>query len=252
MWPDHLPKSQTHPSVSILTPTYNRRAFLPFLIQHIKAQTYPKERMEWVVLDDGTDSILDILTPHMTDMNIRYIRSDEKLNVGAKRNRLNAEARGEILVCMDDDDWYSPDRVAHAVHVLRANPRAGICGSSRNFLYFTDDESIWEVGPFGPTHATFGTMAYRKSYVTKHTCDETVLYAEEVSFTNKYSESLAQLDPNKVMLVTCHPNNTFDKRGLRTADNPMMKKTALKLKQFVKSAAVRDFYKTLVDRTDKN
>jgi hypothetical protein len=155
-------------------------------------------------------------------------------------------------VCMDDDDWYSPDRVSHAVHVLRSNPRSGICGSSRNFLYFTDDESIWEVGPFGPNHATFGTMAYRKSYAKTHKCDETILYAEEVSFTNKYSESLAQLDPNKVMLVTCHPNNTFDKRGLRTADNPMMKKTSLKLKQFVKSAAIRDFYKTLVEPTDKN
>jgi glycosyltransferase involved in cell wall biosynthesis len=242
MWPDNLPKSQTHPTVSLLTPTYNRRAFLPFLIQHIKAQTYPRERMEWLVLDDGTDPIEDLLTPHMKDMNIRYFRSEEKLNVGAKRNRLNAEARGDILVCMDDDDWYSPERVAHAVHVLRANPRHEICGSTRNFLYFLDDESIWEVGPFGSHHATFGTMAYRKSYANKHKCDETVLYAEEPSFTNQYKEPLVQLDPRKVMLVTCHPNNTYDKRGLRMADNPTMRKTALKLKQFVKSAAQRAFY----------
>jgi glycosyltransferase involved in cell wall biosynthesis len=207
--------------------------------------------MEWVVMDDGSDPILDLLTPHMSDLPIQYLRSEEKLNVGAKRNRLNAAARGEILVCMDDDDWYSPDRVAHVVHILRSKPRINICGSTRNFLYFTDDESIWEVGPFGANHATFGTMAYRKSYVKTHKCDETVLYAEEVQFTNKYSEPLAQLDPHKVMLVTCHPNNTFDKRGLRAADNPTMKKTALKLKQFVKSQEVRNFYKTLAD-TDKN
>ena len=244
MWPEGLPKSQTHPTVSLLTPTYNRRAFLPRLVEYILAQTYPLERMEWVVLDDGTDPVADLLEPYKARLHIQYIRSEEKMTIGAKRNRLHAAARGEILVCMDDDDFYFPERVSHAVNTLRVK-KTPLCGSSRNHLFFVDDKSVWATGPYTPQHATFGTMAYTKAYAVSHPCDETVLHAEEIAFTRKYTEPLAQLDPMKVMLVICHPNNTFDKRGLRQSPSPVMRKTDLKLRNFMKSQAHRDFYISL-------
>jgi glycosyltransferase involved in cell wall biosynthesis len=248
-WPRNLPKSSSHPSVSIVTPTYNRRAFIPYLIDCIKQQTYPRERMEWIVLDDGSDSIEDLLEPHKSALNIRYIRETEKRNVGYKRNKLNDVARGEIIVCMDDDDYYFPDRVAHVVHSLRSNTQHKICGSSRVYLYYTDDKSIWHAGPYAPFHATFGTMGYWKQYAKDHPCDETVTHAEEIGFTKKYKEPLTQLDPRKVILVICHTQNTIDKRKLRSEDNPMFKKTSFKLKDFVQSAKHREFYTSLQLKT---
>jgi len=242
-WPNNLPKKVTHPPVSICTPTYNRRKFIPWLIECIKNQTYPKERIEWLVYDDGSDKIEDILAPHMKSMNIRYFSADSKQNVGIKRNKLNMEARGEIIVNMDDDDFYMPERVSHAVNILISR-KANIVGSSRNNLYFSDDGTIWECGPYWPNHATFGTMAYTKNYAKKHLCDETVTYAEEVAFTNKYTEPLVQLDPLKVMLVMCHSENTFNKKNLRDSGAQSFRKTNLKLTNFVRSAKQRDFYKT--------
>ena len=50
----------SHPFVSVITPTYNRRRFLPYLIQCYLQQTYPKERMEWIILDDGEDCVKDV------------------------------------------------------------------------------------------------------------------------------------------------------------------------------------------------
>jgi glycosyltransferase involved in cell wall biosynthesis len=243
-WPGKLPKSATKPFVSILTPTYNRRTFLPYLIACIKDQTYPKERMEWVVFDDGSDSVEDILRPEFQTMNIQYIRSDTKLSIGAKRNRLHKSARGELLVCMDDDDYYTPDRVNHAVMTL-VSRKTPIVGSTRNHVYFVDDGSVWESGPFGSTHATFGTMAYTKEYALSHPCDESRAYAEEIEFTKKYSEPLVQLDPLKVMLVIAHKGNTYDKSQLRTKVNPGFRKTSLKLNNFVRNKTLRDFYHTL-------
>ena len=38
------------PFVSICTPTYNRRMFIPNLIKCFQAQTYPKELMEWITV----------------------------------------------------------------------------------------------------------------------------------------------------------------------------------------------------------
>ena len=243
--------SVQQPFVSILTPTYNRRRFIPQLIEYVKHQTYPVSKREWLVLDDGTDSIEDLLTPHMASLNIRYIRSEEKMNIGAKRNRLNKEARGEILVCMDDDDYYPPERVAHVVNSLRSHPRYQICGCSKNHIYFTDDKSIWAIGPWqtvpqGPTtHATFGTMGYTKVYADKHPLNDFDTYAEEVQFTNRYKERLLQLDPTKVMLVINHTENTKNKNDLRATNDPHVRKSALKLRDFISNSKHRDFYTNL-------
>lgn len=246
------------PFVSIVTPTYNRRKFIPQCIANIKAQTYPLDRIEWLVYDDGTDKIADLVAPEnplVHGLRVRYFSNDTKLNIGVKRNFLHAEAAGEIIVTMDDDDYYSPDRVAHAVQTLigacRPSPSKpigscedGICGSSRNFMYFTDDASMYEIGPYGPRHATFGTMAYTKAYARKHKCDESVTFAEEIVFTNSYTSPLVQLDPIKVMVVICHSENTFSKDKLRKSDNPFIKRSGFKLRQFIRDAKAREFYST--------
>lgn len=241
MWPTNIPKSSEFPTVSIVTPTYNRRKFIPWIIQCIQSQTYPAERMEWLIYDDGSDPILDILTPHISNMNIRYFSNELKLNIGAKRNKLHAEARGEIIVVMDDDDYYPPERVAYAVKRLKVS-KVDIAGSTRNHLFFTDDKSIWEVGPYATNHATFGTMAFTKQYVQTHTCDESVTFAEEVQFTKKYSSPLVQLDPMKTMLVICHSQNTYNKDKIRKEPSPVVKKLTMKIQTFIKSKLQRDFY----------
>ena len=240
-WPQNIPKSTEFPTISLITPTYNRRKFLPWLIRCIQEQTYPAERMEWLVYDDGTDTIQDLLEPHMKSMNIRYFSSDSKQNIGAKRNKLNSEARGEIIVVFDDDDYYPSMRVSHAVLKLKQS-KAELAGSTRNHLFFTDDKSIWEVGPYGPNHGTFGTFAYYKTLVAKTSCDESVTFAEEVSFTKRYSFPLCQLDPMKTMLVMCHSNNTFNKHKLRSESSPVVKKIGVKLSAIIKNKEMRDFY----------
>ena len=39
------------PTVSVITPTYNRKLFLPMLIHLYQQQTYPKDLMELIILD---------------------------------------------------------------------------------------------------------------------------------------------------------------------------------------------------------
>jgi len=91
--------------VSVVTPTYNRRMFIPTLIDIYKAQTFPKSEMEWIIIDDGRDKVEDLFTEaSKTIPNIKYIRLDEKVRLGSKRNMLNKEASGAIIVAMDDDD----------------------------------------------------------------------------------------------------------------------------------------------------
>ncbi len=232
------------PFVSVITPTYNRRKFIPSLIACYLSQTYPKNRMEWIVYDDGEDSVEDIFKKFEAKIpNLRYIREPEKRTIGAKRNRLNAEARGEILVAMDDDDFYFPERVQAVVTAFKQQPKVQLAGSSEIYMYFSDSKEIYKLGPYNPNHATNGTMGWRRTYSDTHLYDETVTHAEEKSFLEGYKHPMAQLNPMKVMLVMSHSENTFDKRKLREdTNNPFIKKTSMKLKDFIKDKELREFF----------
>jgi len=228
--------------VTVVTPTYNRRAFIPTLIQIYLHQTYPKENMEWIILDDGRDKVEDLFhAAHIT--NLRYLYEDEKMRIGAKRNRLNKEARGSIIIAMDDDDYYPADRVQTVVDAFTQHPDKNLAGSSEMNMYYIDQQTIWTIGSHGPNHATNGTMAWRKTYANTHFYDEYVTKAEETSFLEGYKHPMIQLDPKKTILVVCHSDNTVDKSLLRK--QPKMKETTYTLEDLVKEPALRTFYASL-------
>ena len=173
--------------VSVVTPTYNRRMFIPTLIDIYRNQTFSKEKMEWLIMDDGRDKVEDLfIEASKTIPNIRYIRNDEKMRIGAKRNALNKAAQGAIIVAMDDDDYYPPDRVSAAVEAFKNNPKINIAGSSEMNMYYLDTKKLYTIGPYYKNHATNGTMAWRSSYGKSHLYDETVTHAEEKSFLENY------------------------------------------------------------------
>jgi glycosyltransferase involved in cell wall biosynthesis len=236
--------------VSVVTPTYNRRMFIPTLIDIYKAQSYPKEKMEWIIIDDGRHTVEDLFAEASKSIpNIRYIRIDEKMRLGAKRNLLNKEARGQIIVAMDDDDYYPPDRVSTVVEAFKKNPRVELAGSSEMNLYYLDTKKIYTIGPYSDTHATNGTMAWRKSYADTHKYDEYVTKAEEITFLENFKHPMIQLPSTSTILVICHTDNTANKSELRDEHLPRIgtfqskfKECAYKLEDLVRDKKIRDFY----------
>ena len=199
------------PFVSVCTPTFNRRPFLEGLVRCYLAQTYSQARMEWVVLDDGTDNVKDVFDGIP---GVRYFASDRKMTVGAKRNMLHSKCKGEVIVYMDDDDYYPPSRVSHAVARLRDNPDALCAGSSKMFTYFPDRKQMWAFGPYRENHATAATMAFRRELLTRTRYKEDAAIAEEKHFLKNYTIPMVQLDPEKTIMVVAHAHNTFDKAEL--------------------------------------
>jgi glycosyltransferase involved in cell wall biosynthesis len=237
--------------VSIITPTYQRRPFMTALIQIYQQQTYPKEKMEWIILDDGRDKVEDIFKEaSKTIPNLRYIYHPEKLRIGEKRNRLNQEARGNIIIAMDDDDYYPPQRVQTVVDAFAKYPSTNLAGSSKMLMYYMDTKKIYSIGPYGANHATNGTMAWRKSYAEQHTYDNFVTKGEELSFLEQYRHPMIQLDPLSSILVICHTDNTVDKTKLRKeheqSRNPnKMALTPYQLHDIVSDPVLQDFYERL-------
>ncbi len=234
---------KNYPFVSVITPTYNRRRFIPTLIKMYEYQDYRKDRMEWIILDDGQDKVKDLFDAATKRIpNLRYIALDDKLLIGAKRNILNKEAKGAIIVAMDDDDYYPSCRVSAVVNAFKQNPKHELAGASEIYMYYSDIQKIYRLGPYNPNHATNGTMAWRKSYADNHKYDETVTHSEERSFLDDYTHPMIQLDPFKVMLVMSHSENTFDKKKMRDQENQFIKKTDMKIKTFIKEKEIREFF----------
>jgi len=203
--------SSLAPFVSVCTPTFNRRPFIPTLIKCFDNQDYPKDRMEWIIVDDGTDKIEDVVADLPL---VKYFKFDEKMPLGKKRNIMHQKSRGSIIVYMDDDDYYPPERVSHAVEMLVKHPEALCAGSSEMYIYFKDTDQMIQFGPYGPKHATAGTFAFRKEMLREHTYNNHACLAEEREFLKGYTVPFVQLDPMKAILVFSHRHNTFDKRTL--------------------------------------
>ena len=135
---------------------------------------------------------------------------------------------------MDDDDFYPPERVTHAVDRLRSQPRALCAGSSIVYIYFNDLDKIYQFGPYGPMHATAGTFAFKRELLKQTRYDDDAEIAEEKAFLKNYTVPLVQLDPMKAILVFAHQFNTFDKRRLLVNPHPnFVRETKLKPKYVI-------------------
>lgn len=233
---------KTKPFVSMCTPTFNRRPFIETLIKCINLQDYPRDRMEWIIVDDGTDPIEDLVK----DIDIvKYFKVDEKMHLGAKRNFMHEKSKGEIIVYIDDDDYYPPQRVSHAVTMLQTHKSALCAGSSEIYIYFKHIEKMYQFGPYGDKHATAGTFAFKRQLLENNRYEDHAALAEEKAFLKNYTIPFVQLDPTKVILVFSHEHNTFDKKKLLdgSQDPRFCKESDKTVDNFIKNnEEIKDFY----------
>jgi glycosyltransferase involved in cell wall biosynthesis len=220
------------PFVSICTPTFNRRPFIPFAIQCFLNQDYPKDRIEWIVIDDGTDKVEDIFAQIPQ---VKYFKYDEKMTLGKKRNIANDKSIGDIIIYMDDDDYYPPTRISHAVEMLEKNPDILCAGSSEMHLYFKHIQKMYKFGPYGPNHATAATFAFRRELLSQTRFNDDVALAEEKIFLKNYTIPFVQLDSMKTILVFSHIHNSFDKKILlKDLPTPFITESTKNVNDFIK------------------
>lgn len=228
------------PLVSLCTPTFNRRPFIPFMIKCFEHQTYPKDRIEWIIMDDGTDPIGD-LVKHIPQ--VKYFYFKEKMPLGKKRNKMHSECTGDIIIYMDDDDYYPPERISHAVEVLQSNPKIMVAGSSEMHIYSDQRKKVFQCGPYRDNHATAATFAFKKQLLSQTKYNESATFAEEKQFLKDYSIPLIQLDTLKTILVCSHKHNSLNKEKM--LDNPKQSKiidSRFTVDDFIKDPELKQFY----------
>ena len=205
---------QYRPTVSICTVTHNRHHFLPRLEQCIRSQTYPSELTQWVLLDDSNNNT--DFTPSLTGLGlgVKYQRLSEKLPIGRKRNLSHQLCLGDIIVYMDDDDFYPPSRIEHAVNSLVSSDCL-IAGSTYMPILFVHECDFWMAGPYAPRHATANTFALKRDLLSSTSYRDDDVCGEEKHFLEGFTIPMVQLHPLSTIICIAHASNTFNKNFLR-------------------------------------
>ena len=120
--------------VSVVIPTYNDRAALELTLTAFNCQTYPSDRYEVIVIDDGsTDDTKALVETFQTSYPLVYFWQH---NAGrAKARNVGIEmAKGDILIFNDADGIPVPDFITQHVKSHSSNNNGVVIGGKYDLL----------------------------------------------------------------------------------------------------------------------
>jgi cellulose synthase/poly-beta-1,6-N-acetylglucosamine synthase-like glycosyltransferase len=129
--------SQTYPFISVIIPIYNGAEDLPGLLSCLQAQSYPVDRVEYLIVDNNSqDQTLEILHSQFQNFstineafvdkafNVRVLQETIQSSYAARNTGIRA-AKGEILAFTDADCRPSPNWLVHLVQPFHT-PTVGL------------------------------------------------------------------------------------------------------------------------------
>ena len=124
--------------------TYNREKYIGPLLDSIAANDLAKEEYEILLVDnnctDNTREVCKAFAMAHRDVNFRYVVEPEQ-GLSAARNKGIKEAKGDILVYIDDDALVDPHYLRTYAEWFDAHPETMACGGPVEPLYETAEPS---------------------------------------------------------------------------------------------------------------
>jgi len=214
------------PHVSIITPTYKRRALFTMALRNFENFIYPREKLEWVIVEDvihresdeeseeySDESIKDLLP---RDSRIKYIplEVDEPYTVAMKRNIGVSNSSHSYIVHMDDDDYYPPESVLARIKLLVKYKDKGIeCLGSTLIGTYNIIQNTSSMSSDGPISLSEASMAYTKKFWETRGFDDLCVRGEHKYFTEQRLHQILDVPYSFILIAMCHKTNITD--GLR-------------------------------------
>ncbi len=118
------PPAGEWPSVTLLIAAYNEEETIEKKIQNSLAIDYPRDRLQILIVTDGSSDRTPDLVKHYADQGVELLHQPERQGKIAAINRAVPYARGEITVFSDANNMYRPDTIRRLV-VPFSDPQVG-------------------------------------------------------------------------------------------------------------------------------
>lgn len=142
--------------LSIVTPTCDRPVGLALAERWLRAQT--RQHDEWIIADGGQHrAVVSLPRRHL-----HAPRPPGAANFRANLARGLEAATGDVIVFVEDDDYYAPTHLARLVAALERQPAAGAVGDDRQRYYYLPRRQ-WRV--FQNRGASLCQTAIRRAWV---------------------------------------------------------------------------------------
>lgn len=116
--------SSIRPTVSIITPTYNREDYICESLDSVLAQSFTD--WELILIDDGsTDDTKKAIEPYLVDKRIHYYFQENQGQSTARSYALT-QACGQYICFLDSDNRWLPDKLDRQLEIFNTNPYVDI------------------------------------------------------------------------------------------------------------------------------
>lgn len=126
------------PLVSVIIPVYRDQERLALCLDKLAQQTYPSDRYEVIVVDNGSDNYDSLRTLVESYDNARIVQEPTPGSYAA-RNQGIAVAQGDLLAFTDADCLPSPGWLENGIRPLVDNPKCGAVGGRIEMFYERPD-----------------------------------------------------------------------------------------------------------------
>ena len=219
------------PCVSIAMPTYNRNNFKPLILQNIMSFNYPKDKLEFVIDDDGTEKFLknkmeeDWLRETIYPIKLKYYYNNNRRSIGAKRNNLTKIASYKYIACLDSDDVYMPDYILYGITELKKGGYGCVGSNQMMFIYPYDNFKTHAIRCEAKRQIHEATFVYTKKhhksmggFLSKGKRGN---QGEGSKMADYNEKNVGLLDIDKCMCCVVHNNNTISKEMFKKDDNKL-------------------------------
>ncbi len=131
------------PSVTVLIPAYNEADCIAKTVRSQLDQDYPRERLQIIVISDGSTDGTDDIVRQFADQGVQLLRRRGREGKAAALNEAVTLARGEIIVFSDANSRFERDAIRRIVENF-ADPKVGYATGS--LLFDRDIEGLGSSG----------------------------------------------------------------------------------------------------------
>lgn len=119
--------------MSLLIAAYNEEKVIRKKLENALSLNYPKEKLEIVVVSDGSTDKTDEIVQGYADRGVRLLRVEGRKGKTHAQNEAVKNCSGEIIVFSDANGMYRPDAITHLLKHFSNSHVGVVCGELRYF-----------------------------------------------------------------------------------------------------------------------